>query len=89
MRSEQNKDWTLMFETWTEQLRFTAEFRSGCQIPAVHLDKEVSKNPKFSPDLKIKVREEMNELFTCQFEGKLESIQKELNNLATNIEIYN
>jgi hypothetical protein len=55
-------------------MRFTAEFRSGCPIPAVHLDKDVSKNPKFSPDLKIKIREEMNELFTCRFEGKLESI---------------
>lgn len=63
MRSEQNKDWIKMFETWTEQLKFTAEIQSYSRLPTLHLDHDVAKDPKFTHKLKIQMRQQMNDLF--------------------------
>ena len=88
MRSEQNKDWIKMFETWTDQLKFTAEIQSYSRLPTLHLDHDVAKDPKFTHKLKIQMRQQMNDLFTYQIEGKCEQICQEIQSLNTNLQIY-
>jgi hypothetical protein len=52
-----------MFETWTSELKFKAELSSLTKLPALHLDRDVTKNQKFVADIKIEMRQKMNEIY--------------------------
>lgn len=70
-------------------MKFTCLLSTQSKIPAVHLDREVTKDPTFKPKKTndFKLLSELNDQYKYLLSGKLEEVSNQLEALNHNLEL--